>query len=290
MVDSDLCGDSAAWVRAAIREFWAGPDNSLGDLEETRAWDEPLVGFSRGDDAIFQSYKQVVDPEHWTPWEAFAQAFPGTDAKPSDLTIICWILPQARATRIDERKETEYPSERWVRSYTRGDAFNVRLRQHLVNALAQQGVEAVAPSLSPGWHSKPSDRWWETSLWSERHVAYASGLGTFGLCDGLITPVGKAVRIGSIVARVQIPVTPRAYADHHAYCLYFTEGTCGKCIVRCPAGAITEAGHDKAKCKEYKAGILETVRSMYQVDLHICPCGLCQVGVPCESGVPAKDR
>jgi epoxyqueuosine reductase QueG len=30
---------------------------------------------------------------------------------------------------------------------------------------------------------------------SERHAAYAAGLGTFGLCDGLITSVGKAVRV-----------------------------------------------------------------------------------------------
>jgi epoxyqueuosine reductase QueG len=159
-----------------------------------------------------------------------------------------------------------------------------------VRSLAEQGVDAVAPYLSPGWHSKPSDRWWETSLWSERHVAYASGLGTFGLCDGLITPVGKAVRIGSVLARIQISATPRPYIDHHAYCLYFAEGTCGRCMSRCPAGAITEVGHDKAKCKEYMASILEHVRTSYRIDVHPYPCGLCQTGVPCESGVPGDGR
>lgn len=288
MAASDLHGDLATRTAAIIREFWSGSDNRLGCQSGERAWDEPLIGFSRGDDAVFQRFKEVVDAEHWTPWEAFREAFPGTDAKPGDLTVICWVLPQTRSTRTSHRRETDYPSEGWVRSYTRGEEFNVRLRSYLVEALARLGVEAVAPSLSPGWHSKPSDRWWETSLWSERHIAYASGLGTFGLCDGLITPVGKAVRIGSVVARIQIPATPRPYDNHHAYCLFFAEGTCGKCMARCPAGAITESGHDKAKCKAYKANILETVQSMYGVSLHICPCGLCQVGVPCESGVPGK--
>ena len=62
------------------------------------------------------------------------------------------------------------------------------------------------------------------SLLSERHAAYAAGLGTFGLCDGLITPKGKAMRCGSVVARIQIAATPRPYEDHHAYCLFYAKG------------------------------------------------------------------
>jgi len=50
----------------------------------------------------------------------------------------------------------------------------------------------------------------------------------------LITPKGKAVRVGSVVARLQIPPTARPYTDRHAYCLFFTAGTCRKCIERCP--------------------------------------------------------
>jgi len=35
------------------------------------------------------------------------------------------------------------------------------------------------------------------SSWSERHAAYAAGLGTFSLNDALITPKGIAHRLGS---------------------------------------------------------------------------------------------
>ena len=114
------------------------------------------------------------------------------------------------------------------------------------------GCEAVAPTNHPSWERKVSERYGFASVWSERHAAYVAGLGTFGLCDGLITPAGKAMRCGSVVARIQIPPTERPYTDHHAYCLHFSHGTCGKCIERCPAGAITRAGHDKKKCLDYE--------------------------------------
>jgi hypothetical protein len=45
-------------------------------------------------------------------------------------------------------------------------------------------------------------------------MAYAAGLGTFGLCDGLITARGKAMRTGSVVARLEIDASPRPYDDH----------------------------------------------------------------------------
>jgi epoxyqueuosine reductase len=144
----------------------------------------------------------------------------------------------------------------------------------VVGALGEAGYPAVAPVLSPGWE------WQE----SEQHAAYASGLGTFGLCDGPITPAGKAMRTGSVVARIRIPPTPRPYEDHRAYCLFFADGTCGECIARCPVGAITEAGHDKARCRAHARDAKEFVRANFGFEGY--GCGLCQTGVPCESGVP----
>jgi ferredoxin len=44
------------------------------------------------------------------------------------------------------------------------------------------------------------------------------------------------------VARIKVPATPRPYQDHHAYCLFFSKGICGKCIKRCPADAIDIVG------------------------------------------------
>jgi epoxyqueuosine reductase QueG len=93
------------------------------------------------------------------------------------------------------------------------------------------------------------------------------------------------MRCGSVIADIQIPPTVRPYQDHHEYCLFFTEGICKKCIPRCPAGAISELGHDKIKCRGYMFPMInEYVKAHYHFDGY--GCGLCQTGVPCESKIP----
>lgn len=280
--------DRSKWVEGLVNDFLRqSPENTLRMPGNERAWDDALVGFSRGDDPLYSAFKDHVGPFHWTPHEAFVQAFPGSEVEPSDLTVISWILPQTERTKADNRKEKLYPSERWARARIFGEEVNVKLRRHVVAALEAEGYRAMAPMLSPLWEGKRSERFVFASTWSERHAAYASGLGTFGLCDGLITPKGKAMRVGSVVAQIQIPPTPRPYEDHRAYCLFFTKGICGKCIKRCPVGAISEAGHDKLKCLGHlRPGTAEYVKSRYGFDGY--GCGLCQTAVPCESKIPGE--
>jgi epoxyqueuosine reductase len=275
------------WITTAIQGFCDGPENTLQDAANEKAWATPLVGFCNGADPLYEQYKEVVGPFHWTPAEIFAHAFPDSPVEAAELTVISWILPQTKATKADNRTERVYPAERWARSRIFGETFNNKLRQHVVDALHQAGYQAVAPMLSPQWQSKKSEKFVFSSTWSERHSAYAAGLGTFGLCDGLITPVGKAMRTGSVVARVSIPPTPRPYTDHHAYCLFFSHGTCGKCIDRCPVGALSKDGHDKVTCSRHlQPTTADYVKKNYGFDGY--GCGLCQTGVPCESGIPAE--
>jgi epoxyqueuosine reductase QueG len=188
--------------------------------------------------------------------------------------------------RKTNRRAKKFPSEEWARIRVYGEKFNIALRHHVVEKLEKAGHAAVPPMLLPNWTVVVSERFSYASSWSERHAAHAAGLGTFGLSDGLITARGKAMRVGSVVTRASIPPTPRPYADHQAYCLFHAEGTCGKCIDRCPAQAITEFGHDKEKCRQHLVRSREYVQETYQFEGY--GCGLCQVGVPCESCIPVK--
>jgi epoxyqueuosine reductase len=283
--------DPAKWIEGVIRDFInRSPENTLKNQKNDRAWADPLVGFSGGDDPLFEKYREYVASFHMTPQEIFNKTFPETKARPGELTIISWILPQTEESKADNRKETHYPSERWARARIFGEEVNNKLRAHVVKALEGARVQAVAPILAPFWERKISEKYGRASNWSERHAAYASGLGTFGLCDGLITPRGKAMRCGSVIARIAIPPMERPYQDHRAYCLFFSRGTCKKCAERCPAGAITEAGHDKEKCYKYMhPRINEYVETHFGFKGY--GCGLCQTAVPCESRNPVeKDR
>jgi epoxyqueuosine reductase QueG len=98
--------------------------------------------------------------------------------------------------------------------------------------------------------------------------------------------VGKAIRIGSVVLRGRLEPTSRPYSRYDEYCSFKTKKTCGACIKRCPAGALSAMGHDKIKCSAY----LDDKTAPY-VEEHYgfkgYGCGLCQTGVPCASGIPA---
>ena len=86
-----------------------------------------------------------------------------------------------------------------------------------------------------------------------------------------------------------MPATPRPYRDHHAYCDFFSAERCADCVKRCPAGAISERGHDKAACHDY----LELVRREFiepRFGFSTDACGLCQTKVPCESRIPGRSR
>ncbi|HEX9914777.1 MAG TPA: epoxyqueuosine reductase [Candidatus Bathyarchaeia archaeon] len=279
-----MVNDPAERITGIIKSFIASPENTLEKWGDEPAWAEPIVGFSSGADPFYEFYKRDIGPFYASPLEFIGHAYPGEEFKAEDLTVISWVLPQTEATKRDHRKETHFPSERWARSRIMGEKVNIKLRTHVVDRLREQGVKAVAPMLSPLWRGETSPKYGYASTWSERHAAYAAGLGTFGLSDGLITPIGKAMRAGSVVAELYIEPSPRPYTDHHAYCLFYSEGTCGKCMERCPIGAITPEGHDKNLCSRYVNMTHQYVPRHYGFDGY--GCGLCQTGVPCESGIP----
>ena len=89
------------------------------------------------------------------------------------------------------------------------------------------------------------------STWSERHVAFAAGLGTFSLHAGLITDVGCNVRIASVLTDAPLDVTPRMSDFPYGNCLFYAKGQCKECAKRCPETAISDNGHDKVKCSLY---------------------------------------
>jgi ferredoxin len=277
--------DPVQQIVREIRRFCGTRANNMGPEHPEPSWAEPLIGFARGDDPVFDEFKTAVGAFHWTPLEAFSTAFPATTVQAHELAVVVWVLPQTSATKTDNTAQTRLPSERWARSRIFGEIFNVSLRRMVAEKLTGAGYQACVPTELPGYGTVDSQRYFRASTWSERHMAYAAGLGTFGLCDGLITPVGKAMRVGSVLARMPVEPAERPYSDHRAYCLYYARGTCGECIPRCPAGALSHEGHEKSRCSAF----LDTTRSHVEEEFGFqgYGCGLCQTGVPCESGIPA---
>ncbi|HSH69030.1 MAG TPA: hypothetical protein VK997_03865 [Deferrisomatales bacterium] len=270
-----LCEEIARFVQQH-------PDNRR-ERGEGRYFGEPLVGFAAADDPLFAAYQTIIGAFHRTPGEWLAEA--GGEPAPRAGTVVCWVLPITVEVRKSTRHQEEFPSRQWAHTRDFGEAFNRGLRARVVEFLVEQGGRAVAPMLAASWQRVVDPVVGLASTWSERHAAYAAGLGTFSLNDGLITPRGIAHRVGTVVTDLVLEPSPRPYTGYRENCLTCRGEECGACIRRCPAAAITLAGHDKDRCQQYTyETVLRTKGEEYGVS--ITGCGLCQTGVPCESRIP----
>jgi len=266
-------------IRTEILRYVATHPGNRLEGEDSPYFDAPLVGFARAADPLFAAYRQVIGPFHLTPGELL----------PDAASVICWVLPISRAVRESNRRETALPSRAWALTRTHGEALNGDLRRHLVAWLQERGHAAIAPQYAPQWREYADTPVGIASSWSERHAAYAAGLGTFSLSDGFITPAGIAHRLGSVVTTLSVSPSPRPFSGPFANCLHFHDGSCGACIGRCPVAAISRAGHDKGRCR----ALVYNTAPQQLAPLYGVPqtgCGLCQTRVPCEEHIPPACR
>ncbi len=282
----------AQFIEEEIKEFArTSPLNRLSFINDYVIWDEPLVRFADGDDPIFTEYKTIIATTHLTPREALAKACNKNPENVSaHLSVISWILPAMEGARKSNRNETLVPSRLWSHTRWYGEKFNGALREHMVEFLTKMGYLAAAPFLQPYFKTDRNEKG-PYSNWSERHIAYAAGHGTFSLSDGFITERGIAHRCGNVVTDLALPASPRTAESPYSNCLFYVGVNCNACIKRCPAGAITEQGHDKIKCQQYMRDFgysTEALKDGYDNDTSIAGCGLCQVKVPCEFQNPTK--
>ena len=121
----------------------------------------------------------------------------------------------------------------------------------------------------------------------------------------MITEAGCNVRLASVITDAPLEVTPRTSDEPYANCIHYASGTCGSCMERCPAGAITAEGHDKFKCMSYYrtvgqemrarplGAILKPLRQRINGEVRIrypVGCALCQFGVPCIDKNPMASK
>ena len=109
--------EPASWIEHLITDFInQSPENTLKNKTNDKAWADPLVGFSRGDDPLYQDFKEHVGAFHWTPLEIFNLTFPDLSVKAEELSVISWILPHTESIKEDLRKQKTTPSEKWIRA------------------------------------------------------------------------------------------------------------------------------------------------------------------------------
>ena len=280
----------------AIKEYVrTSPLNHLTFFDSAPFVDEPLVAFGDGDDPIFRDLKTIVGEFHMTPREVLEKYIAdkgwrfGMAAGIDKVGIVSWALPITVENRLPERKalfggSTRYNHTRWI-----GIQLYENLEKYVASLLEVLRCNAVAPTQSRFFEIKQMPGDWLAANWSERHIAYACGLGTFGLNGLMITSHGCAVYLGSVVFDRAVTPTPRE-PSHIAYCPYFRDGSCGKCIEHCPGAAIGREGRSNVAClKNLRDEQPNNIRT-HGLDTDLVgrapACGRCSTGLPCEERIP----
>lgn len=240
-----------------------------------RIFEAPLMGVALASDGFFDVLlrRGVIGPHHMSP----AEWLPGAKS------VASFFFPFSEEIRRKNSEDMSMPSAGWLYARIEGQALINRLMAELAMRLSSSGYKCAVPSLDARFWSKTSEGAHHhpglsyTSPWSERHVAFICGLGTFGLSKSLLTERGSAGRLASIITEFELEADVRGYSGIYDYC-----SMCGRCAINCPVGAISlEKGKDHAKCSAFLDRTFEIFKPRYG-------CGKCQVGVPCEMMIPDK--
>lgn len=288
--------DPCQFLENAIKEYVrTSPLNHLTAFNNLPIVDEPIVAFANGDDRIFHDLKTIIGEFHLTPREIMEKYVVskrwrfGVTGSIDNVGVISWALPITRETRLIERTSPFGGSPRYNHSRWIGIKLYENLEQYVASLLEVLRCNAVAPTQSKLFEIKEMPGGWMTANWSERHVAYASGLGTFGLNGLMITSRGCAVYLGSVVCDKALTPTPRSVSPV-ANCPFYQDGSCGSCIEHCTGSAISKEGRSNISClknlRDEQAGKVISLGLDKDLIGPAPACGRCSTGVPCEDRIP----
>ena len=247
------------------------------ELAGMQIYEEPIFGYAAAADPLFEQLKQPgVIGDHFI--------LPGTWLGGAR-TVISVFLPYTQAVKKANAIDMSWPADEWLHARIEGHETQKKVYQYAVELLEKEGFTSLVPMEDPrysGKHPNITDKnrhEYFTSNWSERHIAYVCGIGTFGLSRGLITAKGIAGRIISLITTADFEPSRRPYTKIDEYCIH-----CGACARNCPAGAISgDTGKAHPPCSAFIDRVMEKCRPRYG-------CGKCQVKVPCENRIPVQKQ
>lgn len=246
------------------------------ELIGTPFYDAPLLGCAASEDPLFLKIQQdpvILGPMFRLP----EQWLPGAKS------VLSFFLPYTKEIRDSNRDGLEAPSDQWLHGRIEGQEFLLQASRQLAKWLQEAGYDTIIPAEDPAFctdrnpNRQALGRPVFTSSWSERHVAFTAGLGTFSLTKHIITEKGVCGRFGSVITTAPLTPTPRPYTDPYEYCT-----NCGACTHRCPANAISiEEGKNILTCAEF----MDINKATYAPRFG---CGKCQLAVPCTTRIPRR--
>lgn len=275
---------------------------------------QPIVGVADAFAPEIQNLKQVI---------GFSHALP-QDVLPDAKSVIAYYVPFTEELALTN-SHAGTASPQWARAYEELNFLFSQLNRELVDFIKGLGNDPqlrgdlAADAGLPGVGADDStvlpagdlaaaipkaasefDQIELVSNWSHRHMAYAAGLGTFGINNMLITKLGCCGRFSSIVTNIDSDILPFDSPMEQEMCSYKQDGSCGVCIANCPGLALHPESHDKfgagfSRARCYDVCLENAALYPFPEDLapsYVVPgsevCGKCVTGSPCAFLDPKK--
>lgn len=227
-------------------------------------WRDSRTGFALIHERPFQKLRTWVRQDHLMP----------EDLLPGAESVISFFLPFTKEITCSNNDGVP-ASRQWGEAYVKTNSL-IRLINEEISYMLEAGGFNCAQI--PATHN--FDKESLTSRWSHRHVAYLSGLGTFGKNNLLITESGCSGRLGSLVTDAPLSSTPLPQQE---FCIERRGKSCGACVGRCAKGALTTQNYDRHSCYEQ---CLDNSKNLGKESL-MDVCGKCLTKLPCTYSVPA---
>lgn len=219
-----------------------------------RIWQQPIVRYADARHPAFAKLKTVAFADHAMPEDFLEQP----------RAVVSYFLPFIRDI-AESNVSNQATSAVWAEAYLVTNRMAADANLGIAETVRRLGHRAAPPE-NIGF-----DPIILKSRWSQRHVAWIAGHGSFGLNNMLIGEKGCCGRYFSVITSLPV-ATDLPVAEE--YCLYRKKGVCKVCVKRCFSGALTETGFDRTRCF---AVCRENERTYKDAEV----CGKCVVGLPC---------
>lgn len=257
-------------------------DKSFFDSKGNKIIHRISVGAQSAEHPFFTKLSKHING-HLNPRDFFKEDFPLEPNK--NLSVVSFALHYNKQVVIDNSKENEYPSYSWIELT---DKFFNEIHEPLSKHIQVlfHDSKLMFPTKSKRYVINGTEKI-KTANWSERHVAFGCGLGSFGLQGAFITELGCTSKLISIVTDKEFENYNIPLEDTYANCLHYQGKGCKQCIKRCPVGSVSAEKRIIENCfdREYVEN-KEVSLKIYGKE--ITACGLCMAGVPCSFTNPVK--
>jgi epoxyqueuosine reductase len=231
------------------------------DSDTITKYRRPVIGFASADDPLYARASEIIGYDVLQP----------RDLLPEAESVVSFFVPFDVATIKYARARQQISNREWSLGYYELNLLIGKIMNRVVKELHAMGIKAASEPVTENY-----DHIELATKWPHKTSAYIAGVGTFGINRLIISPLGCAGRLGTVVFSEKVTPTQRPDQEN---CLYKREGKCGVCAKMCPSKAIRYNSFNRFVCNLHDNTMRENPSALDRGDFNCSsgPCGFYRI-------------